>query len=236
MKSSLGRELVRVARANFLPALGLQCVAAFLLCSYYFWPAAHAALNQLAYWKQNSGYVFSFFASVFAGALLPYVMQGLQRGDHRRIVRGALPFVILFWGLRGCFVDFFYQLQAALWGDNARPLTIAVKIWFDLGVASPLLLIPSVTIMFAAVDSGFNLARFRATFHSGVLQWWVREVWPLLRVAWIVWLPAVAMIYALPAGLQFPTQAIIQCLWSLILVVITDQKTNTHSTTPQTAV
>jgi len=46
---------------------------------------------------------------------------------------------------------------------------------------------------------------------------------PLSPVAWLVWTPALVVVYSLPPGLQFPVAAIIQCFWALILVVLTDK-------------
>lgn len=217
-----GQELAGAARANLAPAIALQGFAAFLLWAYYFWPRGHAALDQLAQLKQGSGPVFAFVASAVAGALLPYCFQSLQRGDHRRLAIGALLPLILFWGLRGWLVDAFYLLQTLLWGDNAQPATIAIKIAFDLAVFSPLVAIPSITLMFGLVDCDFDFAVWSTRFDDGLIVWWLRSVLPLLATAWMVWLPSLLVIYALPSGLQFPVQAVVQCFWSLVLVVVTD--------------
>jgi hypothetical protein len=224
---TFGREIKNAARANLLPALGLQGVALFLLWAYRCWPAAHDALNHLAFWKQSTGFCFAFMAAACAGAILPYILQSLQHGNHRRIERSALPFLLLFWGSCGCVVDAFYQLQAALWGNNALPLTITIKIFCDLMLFSPLLATPAVVLAFATVDSNFDFAVVRAGFNDGCFTWWWRDVWPVVRIMWLVWLPAVGVIYALPIGLQLPVQVIMQCLWSLILVVATDHSSQT---------
>ena len=93
---SFYREMLGVARANLLPALVLQAIAIFLLWAYHYWPAAHDALNQLAKIKLASGFLFAFVASAIAGAVLPLIMQSLQRGDHRRIAASALPALFLY--------------------------------------------------------------------------------------------------------------------------------------------
>jgi hypothetical protein len=215
--------MIGAARANLAPGLGLQSVAFFLLWSYHFWPAAHAGLERLAQVKENSGYLFAFVASALAGAVLPLCFQSLQRGDHRRIALASLPALLLFWGLRGCLVDGFYQAQSVVWGDNAQPLTLAIKIVCDLGITSPLFWTPSLALMFSWVDSEGRAGEFGKIFADGLGAWYRRDVWPLVRMGWVVWLPALAVIYALPASLQLPTQVIIQCFWALILVVLTDK-------------
>lgn len=217
------RDIVSAARANFLPALGLQSVALFLLWSYHFWPQARRTLEHLAQLKHDSGFVFAIVTSALAGAILPLCLQRLQRGDHRRVATAALPILLLFWGLRGCMVDVFYRVQTALWGDNAQPLTLAIKILVDLGIYTPILGVPSAVLIFAWLDNRGRNTKFRAPSRGEFLTWYRRDVWPLMRMAWVVWLPALVVIYALPQGLQYPTSIIIQCFWALILVVLTDK-------------
>jgi len=220
---SIWRDLTQAARANALPAIGLQSVALFMLWAYHFWPAARLVLEQLAAWKQSTGYVFSFTAAALGGGLLPFVLQKFQKGNHRRIEAKFLPDLVLSWGARGCLVDAFYRAQTAMWGDNALPQTLLIKIICDLMIFSPLIAAPSIAIMFSWTDSERRLKDFREVFAVGLRRWFGRDVWPLVRMAWVVWLPALAVIYALPAGLQFPVQVVIQCLWALILVVLTDK-------------
>jgi len=228
-EKNLWRDFVSAARANVLPAIGLQSVALFLLWAYHYWPAAHTNFEHIALWKQETGYAFSFVTSALAGGLLPFMLQRFQNGAHRRMTLAALPELMLSWGARGCLVDAFYRLQAFLWGDNAQPATIAIKIFCDLVLFSPFIAAPTVALMFSWADSDRQPARFRRIFDDGLRMWFIRDVWPLARMAWMIWLPALVVIYALPAGLQFPVQVIIQCLWALILVVLTDKNQNENT-------
>lgn len=220
---SFYRDMVGVARANILPALVLQAIAVFLLWAYHYWPAATSALNELAKIKLATGFLFAFVASAIAGAVLPLLLQSLQRGNHRRIAANALPALFLFWGLRGCLVDAFYQLQSAVWGNSAHPTTLAIKIFCDLAIASPFVFLPFLVLIFSWADTQGNLSLMRESFQDGIVAWWKREALPLSPVAWLVWTPALVVVYSLPPGLQFPVAAIIQCFWALILVVLTDK-------------
>lgn len=228
-EKNLWRDFLDAARANVLPAIGLQSFALFLLWAYHFWPNLHDMLEQLALWKQNTGYLFSFVASTLGGALLPFVLQRFQSGSHRRMTLAVLPDLLLFWGVRGCLIDAFYRVQTLWWGDNALPQTLVIKIAVDLLLFSSIIAAPMIALMFSWVDSERNFSRMRLIFAGGFGKWYRRDVWPLLRMAWIVWLPALAVIYALPSGLQFPVMVIIQCLWALILVVLTDKNQNEKS-------
>jgi hypothetical protein len=220
---SFYRDMVGVARANILPALVLQAIAVFLLWAYHYWPTATNALNELARIKVATGFMFAFVASAIAGAVLPLLLQSLQRGTHRRIAANTLPALFLFWGLRGCLVDAFYQIQTALWGNSVLPAILAIKIFCDLAIASPLVFLPFLVLIFSWADTQGNLSLMRESFHGGIIAWWRREVLPLSPMAWLVWTPALVVVYSLPPGLQFPVAAVIQCFWALILVVLTDK-------------
>ena len=75
-------------------------------------------------------------------------------------------------------------------------------------------------------DSNFD---WRATY----AKWRSREYWTFLLPSsllsvWIVWLPAVSIIYALPSSLQIPLFCIVCCFWSITLQLIA--KTNNGHT------
>ncbi len=217
------RDMVAIARANFLPAFMLQIFVFLLLGAYHYWPAARDALNELAAIKTYCGFIFAFVASAFAGAVLPFTLQNLQRGEHRRITVAALPALVILWGIRGCIIDVFYHLQSILWGTGTDPGTLILKIVCDLGIANPLVFTPILVLIFSWVDTNGHAGQMRDNFRGGLLTWWRRETQPLLPVAWLIWTPALAVVYSLPLGLQFPVDALIQCFWSLALVVLTDK-------------
>jgi hypothetical protein len=53
---------------------------------------------------------------------------------------------------------------------------------------------------------------------------WLRM--PLIIVScWMVWIPAVYMIYWFPAALQIVIANLIECFWALMLIVLTHPQT-----------
>ena len=52
-------------------------------------------------------------------------------------------------------------------------------------------------------------------------HFWLWRVPENLVSGWMVWIPAVSMIYILPASLQIPLFNIVLCFWSLVLTLIT---------------
>jgi len=63
-------------------------------------------------------------------------------------------------------------------------------------------------------DTHFSFSRTLATVRSR--SFWVREVPQSIIGCWMVWLPAVTLIYCLPGSLQIPLFVLVSCFWSLI--------------------
>ena len=83
---------------------------------------------------------------------------------------------------------------------------------------NPLWATPSCLVVLFWKDLHFS---FRATY----VKWRSREYWTFLLPSalisvWLVWLPAVSIIYCMPASLQIPLFAIVLCFWSIILSMV----------------
>jgi len=211
----------RAFAANTLPAVCLWLVAGVLVALYFRSAPIRALLEGLANWKARVGISFSIGAQAFAGAVLPWVFGRFQRGDHRRTEARDVPFLMLIFGLFGATTDVFYRFQAHLWGDDAHLRTLVAKYVCDLGIYNPCFILPILVTGFALKDCDYSFARTRAYLGS---DWIVRRMLPIYASALLVWTPTVFALYSLPLALQFPFQAIMQCLWGLILVVLTDNE------------
>ena len=212
--------LRRAFTANLIPAIFLWCFALAILAGYSIHPPTRHALDALAILKKQLGLGFSMPAQALASGLLPWVFQKLQSGTHRKTALVHVPFLMLYWACQGALVDLFYGLQAQLFGDNARPATIILKVLVDMGLFAPLLSMPLVVCAFAFKDSGFSISKTRLLLGP---RWYRERVIPVYLAALLVWTPAVAVLYALPLGVQFPFQATVACFWALILVIMTDK-------------
>ena len=116
--------------------------------------------------------------------------------------------------------DIFYRFQARIFGDSAQISSILPKVALDMLFYTPIVILPLVVWVFAFKDCDFQIAATRQLLGKN----WIQErVLPIYGVNLLVWTPAVFIIYALPLALQFPIQAIVACLWGLILVVLTDK-------------
>ena len=110
------------ARANAVPAFILQAAMVALLVAYYVSPAAAAALNRLAEYKQKHGLAFVIVAAIAAGALLPelFVICFFQKGRPRMQNLRNLAFTIPTWGIDGILVDLMYRGMATGFGDVVK--------------------------------------------------------------------------------------------------------------------
>lgn len=216
MKETLRRAFV----ANLVPAVALWSLALTLLALYFYFAPATLAFGELAQFKTRWGWAFIMPAQALAAGLLPFLFQKFQRGTHRRLSWAQLPFLLLVRALMGLMTDEFYQLQAILFGDSNALTTIALKTLFDMTVYTPFIVLPLVVWTFGLMDNGYALDTTRAALGPN----WKRQRWlPLYMAALMVWVPTLFVVYALPLALQFPFQAIVQCFWGLVLVIMTDK-------------
>ncbi len=217
------QESIRVLVAdsfkrNWLPGLVLWCIAIALLTAYYNWPNAQHAFNYVSELKQKHGYMFSALSTGFFGGLIPFTVHAL-RGDYstpRRFIQ-CLLFFTLFWAWKGAEVDAFYRLQGMLWGTDNDILTISKKVCFDMFAFSALYAVPCIAAFNAWMDKDFKLA---ATFKVLRTRLYQKRILTMIVLNWLIWIPTVSVVYAMPASLQVFMFNIVLCFWVLILTLL----------------
>lgn len=214
---SIGARLAAVFRENRLPCLVLNLLVLALVGSYYAVPQAAALWQAVGDFKLRWSFGFSLASTVFAAALLPTLVQGLmgRLPAHGRLKRLAL--LSLFWGWRGMEIDLFYQIQGWLFGHGNDLRTLLIKVAFDQFVMSPLWFVPTVLIALRWVEFDGSWARTRASLDR---EFWLRTCPTVMLANWLVWIPALALIYSLPAALQFPLFSGVMCFFILILTLL----------------
>ncbi len=208
---------VAAARANLVPTMVLQAAAVLIVLGYYFVQPVHAALENLAQLKLRHGYAFSALSTMAVAGLLPFFLQYLQRGGRRFLLAKHVPFILLYWAVKGVEVDAFYRLQAVMFGDNTQPVTVAAKMLFDQFVYTPLWGVPCTVAVYRLKDVGFDLRKWDVL---PLTSFYRRRILAALITTWAIWIPAVTVIYCLPLPLQLPLQNIVMCLWVLLFLVI----------------
>ncbi len=209
---------LRGARAHLVPGLVLQLVALLLVCGYFSFVAVHDGLTQLADFRQRTGYTFSILSTGLSGGVLPFLY--LRYGERDPMAKSRHPWsqgiiLIAFWAYKGAEIDFWYHLQARMFGTGHDLATIVTKVAMDQFVYCPLLAVPVTAAIYQAADPRGGWKAMIADLRAP--GWYWRRALPVLISNLGVWVPAVAIIYMLPTPLQLPLQNLILCFYTLIV-------------------
>lgn len=224
---------LRAARANLLPGGIVQLMMLILALSYYFYPPVQDVLNQLAVFKERTGFLFSALITIFGGAILPefLVIVCFQRGKVSSKNFVDLLFLLPFWAFIGVWTDIFYKFQGVLFGNTADVATVMCKVAFDQFVYTPAMGVPICLFYYRLKDQRGNL--------RGIPNYWdprkyVDQVLPALIGCWGVWIPLTSIMYALPKNLQIPLFGLANSLWVLLLLFMTRSEARKHEMPPAT--
>jgi len=208
---------------NLKPAIALWLFGVVLIVSYYFVPSLREGLNWIAEFKSRTGWIFAAISTSICAGLFPVLINRIFGSSLNGKRQGVLYLVsnLLFWAFKGVEVDLLYRFQAWLFGDDSKITTILSKVAFDQLVYCPLLGLLTVVLFYIWRENGFQLAGF---FKGLGDRWYRNKILPVLISNWFVWVPACAIIYFLPLGLQLPIQNLILCFWVLILTFFTEKE------------
>jgi len=210
--------ITAVFRQNRVSCVVLNTIAAALVASYYKIPALAGFWEILGALKTRWSFAFSCGSTVFAAALLPTFIQWAQgvlpAGERAR----RLMLLTLFWGYRGMEIDLFYRLQGIFFGHGNDAVTLVKKVAFDQFVMSPLWFVPTYVVALRWVEMGGSWSRTRPTLNR---EFWLRTCPTVLVTNWLVWIPALALVYTLPSALQFPLFSVVMCFFILVVTMMT---------------
>jgi hypothetical protein len=204
-------------RSNLKPALVLQAFALLIVVGYFWSARVHDALDAVGALKLRYGYAYSAVATSVFGGLIPYgVLMLMGRIPAQRRL-AELAFYLLLWFWKGMEVDALYRAQAQWFGEGSNVATIAIKAAVDQFGYVPLWAAPSQVLLFTWKDAGFSASATRAAFAR---QSFAQRVLVVVCSTWVVWIPAVAIIYSLPSVLQVPLFNLVLCFWCLLMSFI----------------
>jgi hypothetical protein len=214
-------SLLAAARAgirnNLVPGLVLQAAAVILVLCYYMVPAFAEWLAGVARLKSANGFLFSAVSTAVFGGLIPYQILLLTGQVPRGKELPVFLFYILLWAYKGVEVDAFYTLQGMVFGTDPNPGTVVVKTLADQFGYNVVWATPSLTVLFLWKDCGFDFRKLKSGINRRL---WTFKMPSLLLSAWLVWIPAVLVIYAFPQALQVPVFNIVLCFWVLMMTFI----------------
>jgi hypothetical protein len=193
-----------------------------LVAAAYLWsPSIQQALHRLGSIKENWGLLFSFIGTSAASSFLPELLRPLlpksSRPAQKEPLSSRLLFAIPFWGIVGMQVDLFYRVQFLIFGPSDRLSVIVAKVLVDAFLYCPLLAIPEAVCIFLWRDHRFT----HHGFHGWTpLRFYALKIFPVLMTNWLVWIPVVSVIYALPPALGIPLFIIAQTFWVLVFTTL----------------
>lgn len=218
--SALLTPCLRGMRRNLVPGLVLQLVALTLLALYAISPAVGTFLNAVGAYKREYGFLFSACSTAMFGGVIPFLVVLLTGRLDRAQRWRVFLFYTLFWLWKGIEVDAFYRMQAYLFGDAPSIAIITKKTIVDQFIYNPIWAGPTQVWFYLWKDSKFSLSELkRQLARESFLQ---RTVLVLVS-SWVVWIPTVAIVYALPSALQIPLFNLVVCFWSLLLTSVSQR-------------
>jgi hypothetical protein len=204
-------------KRNALPGLALWSLALLLILANQLVPAARDAFASVAGWKVRYGLVFSAVTTAFFGGVVPFLFLLATGRIRRGRMAPELAFYLFFWAYKGLEVDLFYRLQSHIFGDQGTTGVVVRKALVDQFIYNPIWAAPTSALAFMWKENFFSFRALRSRLGSEFLTFSVPVT---LLSTWTVWLPAVAIIYCLPAPLQIPLFDLVLCFWVLVLSFI----------------
>lgn len=204
-------------RRNRVPALILQAFAATLLALYFWIPELRPGFEAIGNFKRASGVWFALFSTALFGGMIPWIVM-VFRG---RIPEGQkikqLIFFIGFWALQGFMVDWLYTQQNRWFGSANDFETLLMKVLVDQLPYNLLWATPNGIVLYGWKNANFSWCEFKRIHTLPVI---VHKYVTIQVSAWVVWVPAVMMIYSLPPDLQVPLFNLVLCFFSLVLAFV----------------
>lgn len=227
-KVSIGAAM----KKNLLPGIILNIVAIVILVGYYNVPFITDFLNHLGEMKTEYGIRYSFISTAIFGGFFPFLFvlfTGPPKCRTFRWVAIRFPWFIIYWGIRGIELDYFYRFQSMMFGNNNEWLTILYKTLVD-----ELIYAPFFTSIYVSVSSLLEMNDFamKKTFKQTVLsrKWWI-NTWCVINIAaWMVWVPISIIIYILPSALQTTLLNIVVVFWVLFVRLLAASKDDEKKT------
>ena len=210
------------ARANAIPALILQGLMLALLIGYYLSPGIAHALELLADEKRRHGLAFVLVAAILAGAIVPelFLIVFFQKGKPSAQNLRNLAFTIPTWAIDGVLVDLMYRANAFWFGDVVTLPVLVAKICVDQFGYNPFFAAPCEVLVYEWKNEGVS---WRSVRRALTWEHYRDQIVPTLLATWAVWMPLMAIIYALPLALQFPLFSLALTFWVLLLTYMTNR-------------
>ncbi|MFQ3206342.1 MAG: hypothetical protein ACI9IT_000476 [Glaciecola sp.] len=206
-------KIKQAIKVNFLPGVVLQMFALSIVLLYFFYAPAQPTFDFIGALKLKYSTSFAIISTAIFGGLLPFVILFLKKRVTKHVISHLL-FNILLWAFMGWLIDSFYQLQAFIFGAGVDLTTIVKKTLLDQFVFSVFITSPFITAMYIWRESNFNGQKTRNELRVSFFK---EKLPATIFSTWIVWLPAVTLIYSMPLALQLPLFNLVLCFFVLLI-------------------
>jgi len=207
----------RAVIVNWKPMLLIQLGAIAVVAMYYQSAGLEAWCASVVAFKERGGLPFAAVAGALAGGILPEIVKFLTNSKGKPQSWREVACVAGYFACMGMTVDIMYDAMGNLYGGDHHPLTVLKKTATDMGLFCPLVAVPSTVVIFTWKDTGFSWSATKETFrHGGFFDLYVK----VILSNWMMWIPIITAIYALPVNLQFITVQLAEAAWSLLIVHI----------------
>lgn len=205
-------------RKNLLPGVVLWVFGMSLIGMYFYVAPVRSVLEHAARLKETYSFLFSAISmGVFAGLIPSIVAISMRRIPRYRRYKDTI-FYTLFWAYKGMEIDLLYRIQVHLFGSGSDFMTLTYKTMVDQFIYVPVIATLPLLVLYRWKELDYTLA---ATLVSVRTKDFWRQV-PIVTIScWLVWVPAVYMIYWFPSALQLAIANLIECFWALLLILLT---------------
>ncbi len=212
---------VAAAKKNAVPAVTLQVLALSLIIGYYNIEGLRDALDAIGDLNTHYSPWFAIAMTMVFGGVIPLIIESFQRKKVSIPQRSYLAvfFTLIVWAADGYVVSWFYDLQASIFGNDKKLITIVKKVLVDQFVFVPVFIVPFFTFLLLWRDCHFSFKVMRARLRE---KGFIARGMPLMISNWAVWIPAASIIYAFPLPLQLILMNFILVFWSLIITLFVE--------------
>jgi hypothetical protein len=177
----------------------LWAVSVATVVAYYALPAVPAALDPLARWQRESGWLAAFLNRVVFCGLVPAVFIVCVKSLRPKHVAAVIAVQTAWSGICGIVSDCMFSFNAYLFGTGVDFATLCVKTAVCQFAWSPLFFVPLGSVVYFWIGRDFSPGRFRREMPS---QFYYGLVLPNLLANWALWIPVTFAIHMFPTPLQ----------------------------------